>query len=118
MLWFFKTRLKTSPKYNKYSPLRHNAYIHNLVKGTVSILLYGDIADWLHCSSKKQHQIKTDLFHPKLGASRVKRPSKHVLVVGTRIINILKFKIEKEKDTRKKEAVLVLTRTSLVQKTN
>ena len=59
----FQNKIKNPPKYNKYSPLRHNAYMHNLVKGTISILFYGDFSDWLHCSQKAT-QIKTDLSHP------------------------------------------------------
>ena len=47
-----------------------------------------------------------------------KTTSKHVSVMGIRIFNILRFKKGKEKGARKKETVLVLTRTSPVQKTN
>lgn len=49
----FQNNIKTSPKENKYSPLEHYDYIRKLVKCTISILPYGDYADWRHFPPKK-----------------------------------------------------------------
>jgi hypothetical protein len=80
-------------------------------------LPYGNFAGWRHCSPKKQHKVKMIcLTHNKVPPEQ-KRLQVMCWLWACAFL-ILNFKIEKQKGTRKKETVLVLTRTSPVQKTN